>query len=860
MTDTSAREKAKKASEYTSKHITVLEGLDPVRKRPGMYVGNTAEEGLHHLIWEVVDNSVDEAMAGFCSAIDLTLNADGSVTVIDDGRGIPVDRHPVTKVSTLETVMTKLHAGGKFGQGAYKVSGGLHGVGISVVNALSKLVRVEVHRDGKIYMQEYERGKPKRAARPVGKTRRTGTTVTFTPDDKIFSVLEFSWEKVLAHLRQQAYLTKGVRVFVRDRRTKPAKDFGFYYEGGVASYCKHLNHNKEVKNEVFYVEKEVDKMKVEIAVQYTDDYNDNVVGFANNIHTVEGGMHIVGFRSALVRTLNKYARKNTFLKEKDQNLTSDDVREGLTAIVSVKIPEPQFEGQTKAKLGNAEVRPVVETVTSDYFGAYLDEHPNDAKQILGKVLLAQQARVAARAARDSVLRKGALDGMMLPGKLADCSSRRMEECELYLVEGDSAGGCFSGDTKVALADGRNLSFIDLVHEARAGKQNYCYTVNEKGLIEIAPIHSPRRTHQSVQVLNVILDSGEEITCTPGHEFLLANGSYKKAKDLTPRDSIMPLYRKLSKIEGWMTIDESELIYQHARNCWEFTSALSIKNLHSETFAEADPARYYNHRIKEIREVKEKMDVYDLEVLGTHNFALASGVFVHNSAKSGRDRNFQAILPLRGKILNVEKTRVDKMLANNELKSLVLALGTNIGDMFDQSKLRYGKVVIMTDADVDGSHIRTLLLTLFFRHFPKLIDAGNIYIAQPPLYQIKKGKEAKYAYTEDQKMEILKHLGVKSLEVSEPVEGEEQQEQSAGEVDIGEKIQGVVIQRYKGLGEMNPDQLWETTMNPVNRMMKQVTVEDAEKANEVFDILMGSEVAPRKRFIQTHAKAVKNLDI
>lgn len=1097
----------KAGSDYSAKHITVLEGLEPVRKRPGMYIGNTAEEGLHHLIWEVVDNSIDEAMAGFCDTIRATLNADGSVTVEDNGRGIPTEKHPATKVSTLETVMTKLHAGGKFGQGAYKVSGGLHGVGVSVVNALSKYMRAEVHFKDKVWVQEYERGKPKRAARPIGATKRTGTTVTFLPDDTIFTVREFSWEAVLAHLRQQAYLTKGVRMEIHDRRVaEEPRDFGFYFEGGVASYCKHLNHNKEVKNEVFYIEKEVDKMKVELAVQYTDDYKETVVAFANNIHTVEGGMHVVGFRTALTRSLNNYARKNNLLKEKDDNLSGEDVREGLTAIISVKIPEPQFEGQTKAKLGNAEVRPVVESVMNDYFTSYLEEHPNDARQILGKVLLAQQARVAARAARDSVLRKGALEGFMLPGKLADCSSKKTEECELYIVEGDSAGGCFSGDTKVALADGRNLSFIDLVKEAQEGKQNYCYTMNSQNIIEIAPIQSPRRTHQSVRVLKVVLDNGEEMTCTPDHEFLLANGSYKKVKDLTPRDSIMPLYRKFSKIAHWMTIDGYELVYQPAKNRWEYTHVLAdeynlrngpdsilegehrhhkdynklnnnpdnivrhtrerhleIHRQHADKtlrrpevlqklremrqtkeyrekirqamleprmreslrerakkqwenaeykecmqekflkfynsneeyrkenremlnreqhkywadsnhrrmqsqrvkmFFEEHPkqrevssqvatmqwknselrewrsqktveqwtpkfrakrmrsynltyyhkalnvlhmiyanvgtvdrgiyekyrkltndksllkfetiqtrfffgdenklieaAEYYNHNIKEIREVRESMDVYDLEVPETHNFALAAGVFVHNSAKSGRDRTFQAILPLRGKILNVEKSRIDKMLANNEIKSLVLAIGTNIGELFDIAKLRYDKIIIMTDADVDGAHIRTLLLTFFYRHFPQLILQGHIYIAQPPLYQLKKGKSVIYVFSDEQKAKALQSFGVNAkVEENEPKETEGSEVQPAGAVDIGEKIQGVVIQRYKGLGEMNPDQLWETTMRPDNRMLKKVTIDDAEKANEIFDILMGSEVAPRKRFIQTHAKAVKNLDI
>ncbi|MBU0731639.1 DNA topoisomerase (ATP-hydrolyzing) subunit B [Patescibacteria group bacterium] len=673
------KKKGGKKQEYGAKQISVLEGLEPVRKRPGMYIGNTAHAGLHHMIWEVVDNAIDEAMAEECDECIVTLLPDGYCSVEDNGRGIPVEKHPVTKISTLETILTKLHAGGKFGQGGYKVSGGLHGVGVSVVNALSEELHVEVKREGSLWDQDYKRGKPVRNVKKVKAARGTGTKITFKPDAEIFTELEYDWKYILDHLRQQAYLTKGLKIVLLDERNKEEKNsYVFYFEGGIASYAKYINHNKEVKQEkVFYVDKDVDDMKVEIALQYNTDYTETVFGFANNIYTVEGGMHIQGFRTALTRVLNNYARKQEILKEKDQNLSGEDVREGLTAIISVKLPEPQFEGQTKAKLGNAEVRPAVESVFSKAFQTFLEEHPRDAKEILGKCILAAQARVAARAARDTVLRKGALEGITLPGKLADCSSREPEECELYIVEGDSAGG---------------------------------------------------------------------------------------------------------------------------------------------------------------------------------------------SAKQGRDRNFQAILPLRGKILNVEKARLDKMLANNEVKSLVLALGTNIGDMFDIEKLRYHKVVIMTDADVDGAHIRTLLLTLFYRHFPELVKQGHLYIAQPPLYQIKRGAKMEYAYSEAEKEKIIKEM-LKDVKGKKPevVEGEvgeekEEGEKKAGEIEVGEKVAGVIIQRYKGLGEMNPDQLWSTTMDPEHRLTKQVEVDDAQKADEIFDILMGSEVAPRKRFIQTHAKDVKNLDI
>lgn len=669
--------KKEKDGDYTSQQITVLEGLEPVRKRPGMYIGNTAAEGLHHLIWEVVDNSIDEAMAGFCNEITVTLLPDRVVQVEDNGRGIPVDIHKQAKKSALELVMTKLHAGGKFGDGGYKVSGGLHGVGVSVVNALSEYAKAEVHRDGKVWVQEYTRGKPKAKIKSTGKAKGTGTTISFKPDDTIFTVTEHKLSTILDHLRRQAYLTKGIKMNIRDEREKGKESsYSFYFEGGIASYVKHLNHRSEPKHEnVFYVDKEQDDVKVEVALQYTGEYNENVSAFANNILNPEGGSHVAGFRTALTRSLNSYARKKGLFKEKDDNLSGEDTREGLTAVISVKIKEPQFEGQTKAKLGNAEVKPIVDTVMSDAFTTWLEEHPKDAESIIGKCVLAQRARMAARAARDTVLRKGALDGLTLPGKLADCSTRDATISELYIVEGDSAGG---------------------------------------------------------------------------------------------------------------------------------------------------------------------------------------------SAKQGRDREFQAILPLRGKILNVEKARLDKLLANNEIKSLVIALGTNIGDQFDIEKLRYHRIIIMTDADVDGSHIRTLLLTLFFRYFPNIISQGHLYIAQPPLYSVKKGKEVTWIY-DDADLEEYK----KTNNVSDDAfatAGEEAKEENAEteEAPVEEKVENkgpkLTIQRYKGLGEMNPDQLWDTTMNPGTRVMKQVTIEDAAKADEIFDILMGSDVAPRKQFIHSHAKNVKNLDI
>jgi DNA gyrase subunit B len=668
-------DKAKKSKAYGAEQITVLEGLDPVRKRPGMYIGNTASTGLHHLIWEVVDNGIDEAMAGHADTIGVHLLPEGKVKVTDNGRGIPVEKHKVTKKSALETVMTTLHAGGKFGDGGYKVSGGLHGVGVSVVNALSTWMRTEVHRDGKIWAQEYKIGKAAGAVKAVGTSKETGTTQIFLPDATIFTVTEFDWDIVVEHLRQQAYLTKGIKLNIFDERSgKVDKSYRYYFEGGIASYIKHLNHNNEVKQDkVFYVNKAKDEINVEISFQYTTDFREVMYAFANNIHNPEGGSHLVGFKAALTRVLNKYARKNSFLKEKDQNLTSDDVREGLTAIVSVKLPEPQFEGQTKAKLGNAEVRPAVENIFSESLEIFLEENPRDAKDILGKCLLAAQARMAARSARETVLRKGALDGLTLPGKLSDCSSRDPKASEIYIVEGDSAGG---------------------------------------------------------------------------------------------------------------------------------------------------------------------------------------------SAKQGRDRRFQAILPLRGKILNVERARLDKMLANNEIKSLIIALGTNIGEQFNIEGLRYDRVIIMTDADVDGSHIRTLLLTLFYRHFPDLIRHGHVYVAQPPLYRVQKGKEFEWVYNEAELEKVKKKFGIKDVDVAieESVNEEEAEAGAAVKEKETKKTAKVNIQRYKGLGEMNPGQLWDTTMNPETRFMKVVNINEAARADEIFEVLMGAEVAPRKKFIQTHAKSVKNLDI
>ncbi|MFA7170065.1 MAG: DNA topoisomerase (ATP-hydrolyzing) subunit B [Candidatus Paceibacterota bacterium] len=670
--------------EYGAKNIQVLEGLEPVRKRPGMYIGGTGLDGLHHLVWEVIDNSIDEALGGYCDYIELELMEDNRVRVKDNGRGIPVDKHPHTKKSALETIMTVLHAGGKFGGGGYKVSGGLHGVGASVVNALSSYMRVEVRRDGKLWMQEYNAGVPKADVKSIGKAEGTGTETFFEADSLIFKEIDFDWKRIVDRMRQQAYLTKGVRIKLTDSRNpERIRSYSFYFDGGVVSYVKQMNEGKEVKNELpFYVEKEKDNVLVEIAMQYNDSFKDHIFAFANNISTIDGGTHVVGFRMALTRSLNTYARKKGFLKEKDENLSGDDVLEGLTTVINVKMADPQFEGQTKGKLGNAEVKSIVNSVTSEALDYYLEENPNDAKAILGKCVLTAKARLAARAARDTIIRKGALEGMTLPGKLADCSEKKADRCELYIVEGESAGG---------------------------------------------------------------------------------------------------------------------------------------------------------------------------------------------SAKQGRDRAFQAILPLRGKILNVEKAQLDRVFTSQEIKNLIIALGTGIGEKFDITKLRYNRIIIMTDADVDGAHIRTLLLTLFYRYFEELIAGGHIYIAQPPLYKIQYGKKFLYAFTEEERAAAIvemqkeaskrKKSGAEEVVVAEAEEGSEVPEVGEEFEDVGEgDMKGIGIQRYKGLGEMNPEQLWETTMSPQTRIMKKVSIRDAEEADSVFDILMGNEVAPRKKFIQTYAKTVQNLDI
>ncbi len=788
-----------------------------------------------------VHNSLDEAIAGYAKNIEVSLFPDGKVKTTDDGRGIPVERHKSTKKSALETVMTTLHAGGKFGGQAYKVSGGLHGVGVSVVCALSKYLKAEICREGIRYAQEYAKGKPRGRVKKDGKCRQRGTSVTFQPDPEIFKETEFNRKTILRHLRQQAYLTKGVRITVKDEREKDEFEYSFYFEGGLSSYVDYLIGGSNPRHaNTFYCSSQREDVLVEAALRYTEEYETLEESFANNIYTGEGGTHLTGFRTALTRSLNDYARKNDFLKDSDNNFTGEDIREGLTAVVSVKIKEPQFEGQTKAKLGNVEAKTMVDQVVSEALTDFLERNPQDAKAIIEKCILSSRARKAARTAKETVLRKGALEGLALPGKLADCISKDPAKSELFIVEGDSAGGCFSGDTKVALLDGRNISFRRLVEEYKKGKNNYCYTIKKDGTIGAGLIESPRKTKINTEAIKIVLDSNEEIVCTPDHRFMLRGGGYKMAKELTSKDSLMPLYRKYSQKGGAITIDGYEMVFDPKREKWVFTHLLSDDYNFCSRFFNKNESKLrkdvstYNHRIKRIVKLKERINVYDLEVEDTHNFALSSGIFVHNSCKTARDRHFQAVLPLRGKILNVEKARLDRILSSKEIKSLIIALGTAIGDDFNIEKARYHKVILTLDADVDGAHICSLLLTFFYRYLRPIIEKGYLYVAQPPLYKIQAGKRIEYAHKEKDKDRILK------------------------EIDGGNNK--VSIQRYKGLGEMNPDQLWETTMDPENRVLYQVAVEDTEQADKIFDVLMGDEVDPRKKFIQAYAKEAQNLDI
>ena len=1056
---------------YDASSITVLKGLEAVRKRPALFIGDTGVRGLHHLVYETIDNSIDEALTGHCTHIILTIHTDNSVTVQDNGRGIPVDEHPVEKKSALELVMTVLHAGGKFDKKTYKISGGLHGVGVSVVNALAAWLEVRVMREGKISYQKYARGVPTAPVKEIGESQTTGTIVHFLPDPEIFGPLQFDYDTLANRMRELAFLNKGLQIDITDERA--GKTVAFQYSGGVVEFVKYLNKTKNpLHDEPIYLQKKLDGTEIEIALQYNEGYQENVHSFVNNVNTIEHGTHYSGFATALTRAVNDYIRKN---KMGEAKLTGPDVREGCTAILSLKLPHPQFEGQTKTKLGNSDVKGIVDSMVYESLTTYFEEHPPVAKIIVGKCLTAAHAREAAQKARELTRRKGALESGSLPGKLADCQERDPAKSELFCVEGDSAGGCFSGDTKVALLDSRHLSFVELMEEQRFGKQNFCYTTKNDGTIGVEEIKNVRLTQRNASVIKVVLDNGKEIICTPDHRFMLKNGQYKEAQFLSSHDSLMPLYRKLSTINKKITISGYEMIWDPKRWYWIFTHLLSDqhnlekgiysvshgdtrhhidynklnnnptnlirmpkwdhllyhtqhldKTLHSniskeksrrarrdpqyrkkisewarQPFVQAmlserakkqwqdpeykkfmankfkeyythnkeyrkknnqnlyaqqqfywsqpqhrqkasqrvknfyknhpealnslsfsaqeqwqdpellewrrhkteeqwtdefrvrrklaynktyyqktlalmkdvydefgniqhfdkvriaqrdnsvlslktfcsrffdndygilyDALDYWNHKVKRIDILPEKMDVYDLEVPHTHNFALAGGVFVHNSAKSGRDRKTQAILPLRGKVLNVEKARLDQIFKNREITTLISAIGAGIGNEFDVNKVRYHKIILMADSDVDGAHITCLLLTFFYRYMRTLIEKGYLYLAQPPLYKVVKGKETSYVYSDQELEQLYQKIG----------------------------REGAIQQRYKGLGEMNPEQLWETTMNPEDRKLYQVTIEDAAQADEIFSILMGDDVEPRREFIQEHAHEVTNLDI
>ena len=1274
-----AQEKAAAVKKYDATTIQVLEGVEAVRKRPAMYIGDTTQRGLHHLVYEVVDNSIDECMAGYATSIDVAIHADNSVSVVDDGRGIPVDIHKTQGKPAVEVVLTTLHAGGKFDHRVYKVAGGLHGVGVSVVNALAEWLEVEVRRDGKIYHQEYAKGKTASKLKVIGTAKHTGTRVTFKADKEIFgNSINYSFDTLSNRLRELAFLNRDVRITLKDERDK-GKEVEFKFSGGVISFVEFLNKNKNVLHKkIIYFTKEKDKIQAEVALQYNDGYAENIFSFANNINTIEGGTHLTGFKSALTRTINQYCKGKNLLKESDASISGDDVREGLTAVISIKVPNPQFEGQTKTKLGNSEVEGICESIVNESLGGFLEENPPVANKIVEKAVLASRAREAARKARELTRRKGALEGAALPGKLADCQENDPSLCELYLVEGDSAGGCFFGDTKVVLADGRNLSFKELVREWENGKRNYCFTIKDDGSMGIEEIANPRCTRKEAAVVKVVLDNDEEIICTPDHLFMLRDGSYVQAKDLQPGESLMPFKAKLSSVGSGITIAGYPMVYDTKKNQWVFSHILADtynldrgvyqasdgSNKHHKDFSKlnndpdnivrmgrdehfelhrkhvkrvlhtreviekanttkrtpeyrkrmsetmkkqsgaiskrsqrqwADPAykkymlgkyleffqrdtafrnrildiinkaqkeywadagnrkaqssrvakyfedhpahrklhsdmskkqwdditltswrrektkeqwtdtfrakrkkaydrtyfnttmsflkglyeehealdaydslrktmpyknhnllsmrtlsnrffdgdqkrvleavKHYNHKVIKVERLEKKEDVYDIEVPHTHNFALAAGIFVHNSAKQGRDRRFQAILPLKGKILNVEKARLDKVLSNEEIRTIITAIGTGIGEEFSLERLRYHKIILMCDADVDGSHIRTLILTFLYRQMHQLLEKQHIYIAQPPLYKIKRGKREEYIQTENDFNNLLLELGTEgmslirqrdkheftdkqlksildalidlgglssaierrgvefskyisyrhkktkklplymvkveydthflykddelaeyvTIEENKPTRADQKQKNAkkngkakkeaapkepepeekvksvdyiefyeareidkiierieklgidiedydSGKeaVDEGEKKgakkdkardtkplfvikreketkqfyslreimrhvmqvgkEGMTVQRYKGLGEMNPHQLWDTTMDPEKRTILRVTLEDAVEADAMFTVLMGEAVEPRREFIEKHAHEVKVLDI
>jgi DNA gyrase subunit B len=977
-------------TEYGAGSIKVLKGLEGVRKRPEMYIGDTSIKGLHHLIYEVVDNSIDESMAGFCNNIKIELTNDGSAIIEDNGRGIPVATHPTENMPAATVVLTILHAGGKFNKESYKVSGGLHGVGVSVVNALSSKLHLTIYREENIYEQWFKEGIPTTELSITGSTKKRGTKIEFWPDKEIFTEgVEFKDDILSRRFKELAYLNPKIYISFRDQR----KGFKqkFHFEGGIKQFVEDLQKRDALSRPVLFRGK-LEDIEIDMAFMYQLGDSDKLISFANNIKTSDGGTHESGFRTGLTRAISNYISKNASLKDRATKISGDDTKEGLIAVLSVKIPEPRFESQTKGKLVNSYVRPLIQKFTYEKINKFLEENPIEARAIVNQVILAAKGREAAKRAKDLIKRKDSMGVGTLPGKLADCQSKDPKVSELYLVEGDSAGGCFVGDTKVALADGRDLTFLELIEEYRMGKRHLCYTIKSDGSIGVEKILYPRLTKVEAPLVEITLDSGEKIRSTPEHRFMRRDGSYVQAVDLKDGESLMPLYRREVLDRG----SEVAIAVLNPKSCrWVSTSELkdsrflhsnsiekySLDFDYSNTMLKVDSSspqqsRYTecNHKVVSVKMLDRREDVYDIEVPNSHNFALASGIFVHNSAKQGRDRAFQAILPLKGKILNVEKARLEKVLKSEEIKNIITALGCGIADEFDETKVRYHKIVIMTDADVDGSHIQTLLMTFFFRFFRQIIENGYLYLAQPPLYRYKKGKSE--IYLKDDKAlnsflikkgidevesksmrreelielfklvsyyhstlkeidkrfslsEIVRHLienseivGRDNYHLAERLEAyiekleynilnssvdEEkihyyiQTKEGLEEIVIDEKLfsdphynealyiyskiqeritdeflnrdlieildkvllsakRGAYIQRYKGLGEMNPEQLWETTMNPENRRLLQVTIGDVDMADETFVLFMGDEVEPRRNFIELHAKDVKHLDV
>ncbi len=1066
-------------NDYSAKDIVALSGAEGVRKRPAMYIGSTGSGGFIHLLYEVLDNSIDEAQAGYAKSVRITLMKDQDsdmAEVSDDGRGIPVDVMEKEGKPALEVIMTSLHTGGKFTNKAYKISGGLHGVGLTVVNALSEFTDVTVRRHGKIYKQRFSKGVKASELETVGTTEEsdTGTTIRFKPDVSIFSARSFDSIELNERLKELSYLNPGISITLSDKRNPESeKDVTYYSQNGIQDFLEFMRGSKEPLTKPIIISKTLENMKIELGMQYVNSYAEDLLSFVNKIRTPEGGTHVIGFRTALTRAITNYVQKSARKGRKEISIEGEDTREGLLAVLSISMQNPEFEGQTKEKLGNTAVKSAVDTVLYSGISTYLEENPPDAANVLRKVTSTAEARESARRARELARKKSMFEGSILPGKLSDCSEDDPSKSEIFIVEGESAAGCFAGDVKVALADGRNVSFKDLAEEERNGKQNFCYTITDNGSIGIEKISNVRLTKHNVSVIKVTLDNGEEIICTPEHEFMLRDGTYKYAKDLKNGYSLMPLHKRISRLGGRITIDGYEMVWDQNKT-WIFTHMLADeynlnngiyqkaqgvarhhmdfnkrnnnptnitriskeqhmlyhtqhleKNLHTPAVKEkaaqahktieyrnkikawasnpevkkvmsrnskklwenaeykeymkgqfknfyesneayrlknnsllyenqkkywADPknrakasekvrrffqqnpnnkkllselataqwkdnvllawrsqktkeqwtlsfrlkrketynrtyynntiklmkkvielhgdlavfdsirvksrdhavlslkefrSRFfgnnqesmldavnnYNHKIRKIEWLEQKADVYDLEVPNTHNFALSAGVFVHNSSKQGRDRRYQAILPLRGKILNVEKASEEKIFNNAELHTMVTAFGVGIKETFNPENLRYNKIILLTDADVDGSHIRTLLLTFFYRYMRPLIEKGNIYIAQPPLYKFTRGREVRYLYSDSELN--------KALQASEGKAG---------------------VQRYKGLGEMNPEQLWETTMNPDNRIIKKITIKDARIADAIFTTLMGIDVDQRRHFLEEHSNEVTFLDI